>query len=88
MVTITHVHMEGGQSHQHIAKVKWHDSSDNSTGTCTRADMVKHIEAGNKVYVNHGGRTVSVLVVNATPKYIRTFADGIWTDNLLALPKF
>lgn len=35
-----------------------------------------------------GGNTVRVGVVNATPKYIRTYADGTWTDNLLALPRF
>ena len=31
---------------------------------------------------------MSVGVVDANPPYIRTHADGVWTDNLLALPRF
>ena len=29
-----------------------------------------------------------VGVVKADPPYIRTFADGVWNDNLLALPRY
>ena len=32
--------------------------------------------------------TVKVGVVDATPPYLRTHADGVWTDNLLALPRY
>jgi hypothetical protein len=39
------------------------------------------------VYV-HGIRDVQVLVVNANPPYLRTHADGQWSNNLLALPRF
>ena len=87
MVQVTSVHMSGGTQHEHIAKVKWRDDK-NSTGESTRAEMVTFIEGGGKAYVTDGTNTVYVGVVNATPKYIRTHADGKWTDNLLALPRY
>jgi hypothetical protein len=34
------------------------------------------------------GHDVNVGVVNATPPYIKTYADEVWTDNLLALPRY
>jgi hypothetical protein len=49
-----------------------------------------NIEEGNSVYTSDGRTRASVLVV--TPqygaKYLRTYADGTWTNNLLALPRF
>jgi hypothetical protein len=41
-------------------------------------------------YVSDGTRSVTVGVVRPEnrPPYIRTYADGVWTDNLLALPRF
>lgn len=52
-----------------------------------RADVVASIEAGtNTFYTQVGGRRAEVTVVNgAYGKYLRTHADGVWTDNLLAL---
>lgn len=80
--------MSGGTQHEHIASVKWVKPADKTTGETTREEMVTWIEGGGKAFVSDGSNTVSVLVVNATPKYIRTYADGKWTDNLLALPRY
>ena len=90
MVQITAVHMGGGERHEHIASVRWKKDGSNQTGQSTRAEMVQFIEGEGKgqVYVTDGSNTVYVGVVNATPKYIRTYADGKWTDNLLALPRY
>ncbi len=88
MVQITAVHMVGGQGHEHIASVRWTNVSTRETGETSRADMVTYIEAGNTAFVTDGLNKAWVGVVNATPKYIRTHADGKWTDNLLALPRF
>jgi len=89
MVRITAIHLVGGQQHEHIASVRWIDLSDNTTGESTRETMVDWIEnKGGKAVVTDGTNTVAVGVVNATPKYIRTHADGKWTDNLLALPRY
>ena len=37
-----------------------------------------------------GTREVQVGVVHPQygPPYLRTHADGVWTDNLLALPRY
>lgn len=88
-VYITHRHMVGGEQHEHIASVKWQNPQTNETGTSTREVMVDFIANKNgQAYVNGNGRAVSVLVVKARPPYIRTYADGVWTNNLLALPLF
>ncbi|MEN4450123.1 DUF3892 domain-containing protein [Mycobacterium sp. SM3041] len=45
---------------------------------------------GGIAYVYEAGRQVRVGVVTPQvgPKYLRTYADGVWTDNLLALPRY
>jgi catechol-2,3-dioxygenase len=88
-VRITAVHMSGGDKHEHIANVKWANQQTGETGASTREAMVDWIENKNgPAVVTDGKNTVKVGVVDATPKYLRTYADGIWTDNLLALPRY
>jgi hypothetical protein len=51
--------------------------------------MVEFIEGGGAVRARDAyGDDVAVGVVEATPPYIRTHADGVWTDNLLSLPRY
>jgi hypothetical protein len=90
VVYITHRRMtSSGYGHQHIASVKWRDPSDGGTGSSTRAAMVDWINKGNVARVKDGaGHDVAVGVVDANPPYIRTHADGVWTDNLLSLPNY
>ncbi|HVX18876.1 MAG TPA: DUF3892 domain-containing protein [Acidimicrobiales bacterium] len=85
---ITQIHLVGGSRHEHIAEVTWEDRSTGVTDQSSRADMVGWIETGGDARVAAGSSYVQVGVVNATPKYIRTHKDGIWTDNLLALPTY
>jgi len=89
MVYITAVHMSGGTAHEHIASVKWTNPGTGATGQNTKAEMVDWIDnkAGvAKVQSNTGD--VMVGTVDGTPKYLRTYANGKWTDNLLALPRY
>jgi hypothetical protein len=47
-------------------------------------------DENGKAYVEDArGNRADVLVVTPTygAKYLRTYADGRWTDNLLALPR-
>jgi hypothetical protein len=82
--------MAGGQQHEHIESVQWRSPSD--TGQSTRQQMVDWLSSdqSNQAYVSDGVRTVYVGVVRPQygAPYIRTYADGVWTDNLLALPRF
>jgi hypothetical protein len=58
-------------------------------GENTRQTMVEwERNQGGRAYVSYGTRAVEVGVVNDTPPYIGTYADGVWTDNLLALPRY
>ena len=88
MINITAVHMSGGTQHEHIANVKWKNAGDGNAGENSRQEMVDWIEKGGAAQVTDGRNTADVGVVNASPKYIRTHADGKWTDNLLALPRY
>lgn len=88
-VYITHRRMAGGAGHEHIASVRWRDTVNASnTGESTRADMVVWIQTGHKAYVASNPSAVPVGVVEAQPPYLRTYANGVWTDNLLSLPTF
>jgi Protein of unknown function (DUF3892) len=88
-IYVTAIRLAGGAGHEHIAWVRWQDvDNPTETGERSRAEMVDWIEEGGEAYVRGGGRTVRVGVVHDDPPYIRTRADEMWTDNLLALPQF
>lgn len=89
MVFVTAIHQEGVSGHEHITSVKWRNPSTSNTGQSTKAEMVDWIKnKSGDARVTDGTNTVHVGVVDGSPSYIRTYADGKWTDNLLALPRF
>jgi len=91
MIYLYEVHMTaGGTKHEHIAAVKWKNPDNGKTGQATRTTMVDWISNQNgAAYVCGGNAHIAkVGVVKGNPPYIRTYADGVWTDNLLALPKY
>ncbi len=55
----------------------------------TRADVIASIEAKtNTFYTYVDGNRGNIGVVNGpNGKYVRTYADGKWNDNLLSLPE-
>lgn len=55
----------------------------------TRADVIASIEAKtNTFYTYVNGNRGNIGVVNGpNGKYVRTYADGQWNDNLLSLPE-
>jgi hypothetical protein len=88
---ITAIRMsDGGTRHEHITHIF------GSFGMKTRFDGVSDIFYNiNSFYTQTtllGGQTpVGRVAVNkavlSQNDYLRTYADGIWTDNLLALPR-
>jgi hypothetical protein len=54
VIYITQRHMVGGQRHEHIASVRWHDPATSKTGVSTREGMVEWIRAGGDARVNDG----------------------------------
>lgn len=81
----------GGYHHEHITEIRWVEDGTTIPKSNTRAEMVKFVEGGGKAYVKDSDGDVAFLRVrtsSAGNKYVQTYADGIWKDNLLALPRF
>lgn len=89
MLFITHVRLSSDVSgHEHITEVRWSLPTKYETGTSKISAMVAWLESGNRAHVRVGKRAVEVHVVHGAQKHLRTQADGHWSDNLLALPRF
>lgn len=89
-IQIYAIRLSGGTTHQHIERLWWSDSSSGDSGDNSRAEIVSWIEnQDGKAYVEESGHRVDVGVVDPDvgPKYLRTYADRVWTNNLLALPR-
>jgi len=85
---IVAIHQSGGSGHVHIAAVVWVNESSMQSGIASTQVIIDFIRKDNVVMVSDGTRRVRVHVVDAPRPYIQTYADGRWTDNLLALPKY
>lgn len=90
-IRVTAIRLSGGTTHQHIVRLWWTNPANGKSGHRSRAEMVSWIEKeyGN-AYVedSRGDRAeVGVVTPNLGEKYLRTYADRVWTDNLLALPR-
>jgi len=90
-IRITAIRLSGGTMHQHIVRLWWTNPANGKSGDNSRAEIVSWIEQENgKAYVeDNKGHRADVGVVSPAhgDKYLRTYADGVWTDNLLALPQ-
>lgn len=90
-INITAIRLSGGTTHQHIVRLWWTNPSTSATGDNSRSETVSWIESKNgKAYVEDArGNRADVGVVKPAhgDKYLRTYADSVWTDNLLALPR-
>jgi len=86
-IFLTGVHMVGGVGHEHIGGVKWKTPNDGKDGQALTADVIEWIETKKwDVRVSDGATSVAVGVVDHS--YLRTHADGRWTNNLLSLPRY
>lgn len=89
-IRITAIRLSHGTGHEHIVRLWWANPADSSSGDNTRAEIVEFIEKNGKAYVEDawGHRSdVGVVTPRTGSKYLRTHADGVWTDNLLAIPQ-
>jgi len=78
-----------GTKHEHIDRLKF-VYEDGSGQDAQKQKIIEWLESNpnNTAWCHDGPRVVQVKVVNDTPKYLRTVADGYYTNNLLALPDF
>jgi hypothetical protein len=89
MIYITAVHMSGGSGHEHIVAVMWLNPQDGVALHSTKEQIIDWLAQPNTVAKVAGANGPAIVgVVDASPPYLRTYADGEWTDNLLALPRY
>lgn len=91
-IQITAVRLQGGEGHEHIVRLWWTNPANANTGDNSKAEIVAWIETEDgKAYTDDGhAHRADVAVVTPAygDKYLRTHADGVWTNNLLALPRW
>ncbi len=89
MIYITNIRLSSNDArHEHIIALKWRNPADGKMDETTREALVKWLREGGDARVKDSRGEVAVAVVEAAPPYVRTVADGRYTDNLLALPRF
>jgi hypothetical protein len=93
-IRVTCINKSGGyhqDAHHAIEFLGWVDEQNNKTGRATRLQMYEWVsdKANIAVVVDRAGHRVQIYPrANAQgTKYVQTYADGIWSDNLLALPE-
>jgi LPXTG-motif cell wall-anchored protein len=87
-IYITAVHMPDGSGHEQIEFVQWQNPRTLETGQSTREEIVEWINSGGDLRVRDHAGDLRAGVVAADPPYIRTHAGGVWTDNLLVVPRY
>lgn len=91
MIEVIAVHMVGGTEHEHIAALRYRHLPNGQVHETTRQGMVDWLTANpGQAVVRHGGPTSYVGVVRPrySQPYVRTYADRVWNNNLLALPTY
>ncbi|GAA1230193.1 hypothetical protein JOF42_000363 [Microbacterium phyllosphaerae] len=91
VVEITHVRFEGnGRGPDAIIAYQWVSRDSGKVGWSDKPNMVSFVRGGGTAYVGQGANQVITRVVDPERgnAYIRTVADGYYTNNLESLPTF
>jgi hypothetical protein len=93
-IRITCINKSGGyheDPHHAISNLGWINEKSQETGKSTRLEIYDWIKNKNGVAIvrDSGGNEVRVGTREHSngSKYVQTYADRVWTDNLLALPE-
>lgn len=91
-IEITHIRLSGTvRAHEYITHLWWKGVDTGTANSITKAELVSWIDNHKgDAYVGSGSQRVRVYTIHpagGTP-YVRTKADGMWTNNLLSLPEF
>lgn len=91
-IEITHVRYSGTEkTHGSIVRYAWKNTSTGTAGQNDKPSMVRFVDSKeNPVEVGDGVNRVPVGAVHPAQgePYLRTYADGEWSNNLLNLPIF
>jgi hypothetical protein len=89
---ITNVRFEdsNNKTHDTITAYAYVNESTGGSDSDWKAVMVGKVEAGTRAFVGSGVFRVEAIVVAPTQgrKFLRTVADGRYSNNLLSLPTF
>lgn len=95
MIEIIERHMVGGNRIEHIAEVKYISVNGVDIKRATRQAMIEWLDGSEENQAIVRSTTdprqfsyVGVVHRDNAPDYIRTYANGEWDDNLLALPEY
>src|SRR5262249_36333257 len=95
LIYIAAIHMSGERDqHEDIETVRWWQPTSpvggRISGEGRRRALVDWMrrKGGEARVVDEAGDDLEVRIVEADPPYLRTFVEGVWTDNLLALPRY
>jgi hypothetical protein len=92
-VRINCINKAGGNHedpHTAISFLGWVNEQNLESGKSSRLEMYEWIKQGGQAYVRDSyGNTIFVGTATTAfgTKYVRTYADRVWTDNLLSLPE-
>ncbi|TCJ40107.1 DUF3892 domain-containing protein [Parafrankia sp. BMG5.11] len=79
------------EDHSGIAQLKWIERQSGKTEISNvlpiLVDFVRE-HPGQSGVQGKSGKWVDVGVVEAQPPHLRSYADGVYTNNLLELPEF
>lgn len=80
----------GGTHHSHILEITAVDDVTGGNIVGSRQEWVNSVKAGQLAYVQDVYGYRAYLRVNhiGGTEYVQTYADGQWTNNLLALPRY
>ncbi len=90
-IQITNVRFSGNdKTHETIVRYKWRDDTNGNVSDSDKPTTVGYLDRGIGAYVGTGANRVEVAVVRESGKqpFLRTHADGKWTNNLVNLPTF
>lgn len=90
-INITGVRKPGGvqNPHEAISFYRWLEDGTGKSGITDRNTVVGWVVAGTRAYVQDARGQVDcrVRASAADTRFLQTYADGRWTDNLLSLPE-
>ena len=92
-IRITCINKSGGDHadpHHAIEALGWVNEQSGESGKSTRLGVYDWIKGGGvaRVHDNRGhSAQVGTREHRNGTRYLQTHADGVWTDNLLALPE-
>lgn len=86
-IQVTSIALKDGNGHEHITHLG------TSVGQLLISRVIHMISTGDEFYVvdpntNKAVQVHKVSAINGFHSYVQTKANGILTDNLLALPRF